>query len=65
MVFKDATLKEVDIALAQSSAAFTNYAQTSLKTRAALMRAIAVELDSLGDDLIQVTMSETNLTEVR
>lgn len=65
MVFKDATLKEVDIALAQSSAAFTNYAQTSLKTRAALMRAIAVELDSLGDDLIHVTMSETNLTEVR
>ncbi|MFM8587918.1 MAG: aldehyde dehydrogenase (NADP(+)) [Bacteroidota bacterium] len=65
MIFKDATLQDVDQALVQSSAAFADYAQTSLKVRAALMRAIAVELDSLGEDLIQVTMSETNLTEVR
>lgn len=65
MMIKDASLQEVDQALVQSNAAFSRYAQTSLKQRAALMRAIAVELDSLGEALIQVTMSETNLTEVR
>jgi len=65
MMIKDASLQEVDQALVQSNAAFSRYAQTSLKQRAALMRAIAVEIDSLGEALIQVTMSETNLTEVR
>jgi alpha-ketoglutaric semialdehyde dehydrogenase len=65
MSIKDATIQEVDQALLQSNNAFSKYAQTALKERAALLRTIAVELDALGDALIQVTMSETNLTEVR
>jgi NADP-dependent aldehyde dehydrogenase len=37
----------------------------SLKRRAGFMRAIAVELEACGDELIQVAMSETNLPEAR
>lgn len=61
----DATVQEVDKALIDSTNAFTKYAQSTLNERATLMRAIALELDSLGDEVIHLAMQETNLTEVR
>ena len=61
----DATIQEVDKALVDSNKAFVKYAQSELKERASLLRAIAVELESLGDEVIQLAMMETNLTEVR
>ncbi len=61
----DATIQEVDQALIDSTNAFKKFAQTNLTTRATLMRAIALQLESLGDEIIQTAMQETNLTEVR
>lgn len=65
MKITDATIQEVDKALVDSNNAFIKFAQSGLKVRATLMRTIAVELESLGDDLIQLAMQETNLTELR
>lgn len=45
--------------------AFHVYRRFSLKQRAAFMKAIAVELESCGDALIQTAMRETNLPEAR
>lgn len=65
MKITDATIQEVDKALVDSNNAFIKYAQSGLRVRATLMRAIAVELETLGDDVIQLAMKETNLTEPR
>lgn len=64
-MFKDATIAEVNEAMSRSAAAFRSYSKFSLSQRARLMRKIADELEALGDDLITVTMRETNLPEVR
>lgn len=45
--------------------AFHIYRKFSLKQRAGFMRAIAVELEACGDELIQAAMQETNLPEAR
>lgn len=45
--------------------AFHIYRRFSLAQRAAFMKAIALELENCGDDLIHTAMSETNLPEVR
>jgi len=45
--------------------AFHVYRKLSLKQRAGFMRAIAKELESAGDELIQTAMQETNLPEAR
>ena len=65
MKITDATIQEIDRALVDSHTAFTTYAQSGLKERSTLMKAIAVELEALGDAVIQLAMQETNLTEVR
>ncbi len=64
-MIKDASLQEVEAAMSASKQAFIHYAHTSLKERAALMRSIAIELDGLGDEVIQQAMQETNLPEAR
>ena len=64
-MIKDASLQEIDQLLMNSTKAFSGYAQTSLKQRATLMRTIALELESLGDEVIQIAMKETNLPEAR
>jgi len=51
-------LQEVEAAMSASKQAFIHYAHTSLKERAALMRSIAIELDGLGDEVIQQAMQE-------
>ena len=64
-MFKDATIEEVNVAVSHSYQAFQQYRKYSLKQRADLMRAIAIELELCGDELIQTAMNETNLPEAR
>ena len=64
-MFNDATISEIETAMHQAWKAFHVYRKCSLKQRADFMRAIAKELEACGDELIKVTMSETNLPEAR
>lgn len=64
-MYKDATPYEIDAALQKAWQAFHVFRNTSLKQRAAFMRAIAAELESCGDALIQTAMEETHLPEAR
>src|SRR6187551_83335 len=64
-MFKDTSLSVIDSILQKAWTAFHVYRKMSLKRRAGFMRAIAVELEACGDELIQVAMSETNLPEAR
>ncbi len=65
MPYKDFNAEEIDVVMQDAWNAFHVYRKFSLKQRAAFMKAIAVELESCGDELIHTTMSETNLPEVR
>ncbi len=64
-MFKDATSNEIDEVMQQAWNAFHIYRKMSLKQRADFMRAIAIELEACGDELIQTSMKETNLPEAR
>jgi len=64
-MFKDATVDEIDIVMQESWKAFHQYRRLSVKQRADFMRMIASELDALGDAVINVAMTETNLPEAR
>ena len=64
-MFKDATINEINEVMQQSWNAFHIYRKISLKQRADFMRAIAVELEACGDELIQTAMRETHLPEAR
>ncbi len=64
-MFKNATAAEINEAMEKAWIAFHQYRKLSLKHRADFMRAIAVELENCGDELIQTTMRETNLPEAR
>jgi alpha-ketoglutaric semialdehyde dehydrogenase len=64
-MFKDATINEINEVMQLSWAAFHVYRKMSLKQRADFMRAIAIELEACGDELIQTAMRETNLPEAR
>ncbi|MBY0478911.1 MAG: aldehyde dehydrogenase (NADP(+)) [Chitinophagaceae bacterium] len=65
MSFDDTSLAQIDQYMNDAWDAFHVYRKKSLKERAALMRAIAVELEACGDALIQTAMQETNLPEAR
>jgi alpha-ketoglutaric semialdehyde dehydrogenase len=64
-MFKDATTAEIDNVMQKSWKAFHRYRKLSLKQRADFMRTIAAEMQALGDELINVCASETNLPETR
>lgn len=64
-MIKDSTPHEIDELLAKATHAFHKYKKYSLKQRADFMRTIAVEIDALGDELIQTAASETNLPVAR
>jgi len=64
-MIKDASLEEINRAMELAWNAFHLYRNTSLKQRADFMRAIAREIEALGDELLQVTGRETNLPEAR
>ena len=65
MMFKDATIETIDDLLQQAWKAFHEYRNFSLQQRAEFMRAIAREIEALGDELLQVTARETHLPEAR
>ncbi len=64
-MYKDTTIPEIETAMQQAWKAFHVYRKCSLKQRADFMRAIARELDALGDELLKVAGEETNLPEAR
>ncbi len=65
MKFQDASATEIDAVMEEAWQAFETYRDTSLRQRADLMRAIAAEMEAIGDDLIQTAMRETNLPDAR
>lgn len=65
MIFKDATVQEIDQVMQQAWQAFQVYKKTSVRQRADFMRTIAGVLDGAGDELIRTVMEETNLPEAR
>lgn len=64
-MFTDATTEEINGALQLSWEAFHIYRKFSLKQRAGFMKAIAVELENAGDELIHTAMRESHLPEAR
>ncbi|WP_113653743.1 aldehyde dehydrogenase (NADP(+)) [Pedobacter namyangjuensis] len=64
-MYKDTTIAELDQVIANSVKAFHQYKNYSLKQRADFMRAIAAEIEALGDELIETAMAETNLPQAR
>lgn len=65
MEYKDFNVEQIDLVMQQSWQAFHQYRKLPLKHRADFMRAIAIELEALGDELLQVAGAETNLPEAR
>lgn len=65
MSYSDTSVQEINACMQEAWNAFHVYRKKGLKERAALMRAIAKELESCGDHLIEVAMRETNLPEAR
>jgi 2,5-dioxopentanoate dehydrogenase len=65
MSYKDFSVEEIDVVMKEAWNAFHVYRKFSLQHRAAFIKAIAIELESCGDALIQTAMSETNLPEAR
>lgn len=63
--FKDATTQEVDQALRDAQQAFFTYKNFDGKRKAEFLRAIANEIEALGDTLVKTAMEETNLPEGR
>jgi NADP-dependent aldehyde dehydrogenase len=57
--------KEMNQLLTQSIAAFKTYRKYSGKQKAEFLRAIAAELESLGDSLIQIAGEESHLPAAR
>jgi alpha-ketoglutaric semialdehyde dehydrogenase len=64
-VYQTTTSEEVDRAMALAAAAFPAYSDLSGKTRAGFLRAIATEIDTVVDDIVERGMLETALPEPR
>lgn len=65
MVFRDATLTEIDTIARESHFAFQSYRNLSGATRATFLRAIAQAIEALGQELVKTAMGETALPEAR
>jgi 2,5-dioxopentanoate dehydrogenase len=65
MKYTDATLPQIDTAMQEAWKGFHAYRKLSLKQRADFMRAIATEIENIGDELLMITGAETNLPEAR
>jgi alpha-ketoglutaric semialdehyde dehydrogenase len=65
MNYTDATIAEIDSAIATTKAAFPIYRRISDTERAAFLTAISREILALGDELIQSACTESNLPEAR
>ncbi len=58
-------MEEINKALQETQVAFLSYKNFDGKKKAAFLRAIAEEIESLGNELVQTAMQETNLAEAR
>jgi NADP-dependent aldehyde dehydrogenase len=65
MDFKDSSIQQVDAALREAQLAFLSYKNISGKKKAEFLRAIADEIEGLGQKLVDIAMHETNLPEAR
>lgn len=65
MAYKDATLDQVDSALQQAQISFLSYKNISGRKKAEFLRAIADEIEALGQELVSTAVRETNLPEAR
>jgi acyl-CoA reductase-like NAD-dependent aldehyde dehydrogenase len=65
MKYDETSADEINILMDRAWVAFHAYRKLSLKCRADFMRAIAVEVEQCGDELIHTAMRETNLPEAR
>jgi NADP-dependent aldehyde dehydrogenase len=65
MKYQDHTTEEISKIMEQAWQAFHEYRKCSLKQRADFMRAIAGEIENLGDELLNVAGEETHLPEAR
>ncbi len=65
MIFTDSSINEVNAAMQESHIAFLSYKNFSGKKKAEFLRAIADEIEALGQPLIATAMRETNLPEAR
>jgi len=65
MRYPDATPDEIQQAMQEAQLAFLSYKNVSGKQKATFLRAIADEIDALGEELIHTAMKETNLPEAR
>jgi 2,5-dioxopentanoate dehydrogenase len=59
------TTTDINIVMENAMSAFHTYRKMSLKQRAHFLRAIALEIDALGDELITTAGEESNLPEAR
>lgn len=64
-MFQDSTPDEINQVMESAWSAFHIYRKYPLKKRAAFMRAIATEIEALGDILILTAGKETHLPEAR
>ena len=65
MNYTDATLSEIDSAIAAAKAAFPIYRRISDSDRATFLQAISREIIALGEVLIQTACTESHLPEAR
>ncbi len=65
MSLPDNKITDVQSTMEAAMEAFAIYKLVPLRKRAALLRRIAVEIELLGNDLIEICMAETHLTEAR
>jgi len=64
-MYNDVKKEEIDIAMQEAWKAFHVYRKCTLQQRANFMRAIAKEIENLGDELLVTAGKETNLPEAR
>ncbi len=64
-MFQDATPEQIDHALKEAHLTFQSYKNFSGKKKAAFLRAIADEMEALGDTLVHTAMDESHLPESR
>lgn len=64
-MYQDATTTQIDEAMQRAYAAFLVYRHKSGKQKAAFIRAIADEIEALGEAMIKVAMRETHLLAAR
>jgi len=63
--FYEATEEEINLAVTKAQSAFKVYRNASGKQKADLLRTIAEEIETLGDELVQIYMQESGLPEGR